>query len=344
MSLINQMLNELERRGAGELPVEQAVRAVPVLPHKRRGQAFFALALLGVAGLAWQQFKAASLKVETPASPVAVLQPASASPAQAVASAPRANPPVPVKVVAPERTVVPAASAPTPQKPTVSLPTVQKPVIAKPVESAGSQDKLPVLPEPPVKQVTPQQQADHEYRQAMSAMRQGRVAEAVAGYESALRLEAGHDSARWALAGWLVENTRHDAAEQLLRDGLRLHPQHTGFAMLLARLQVERGDLALALETMNTTLPHAGQQADYRAFMAALLQRMNRHAEAIPHYQVALQQAPGSAVWLMGMAISLHAEQRNADALEIFRRAAALHTLSAELQTFVERRIAELSR
>lgn len=334
MSLINQMLNELERRGAGELPGEQAVRAVPASHGKQRGWQLAVLATLLVAGLSWGYFTAMPQPpvVGVPVADVAVALPVSV-PAQLESPALNSNPvaPAPAKSIA----AVPVR-APT--------PAVNISEVRKPEESSKVRETQAVVTEAPLKQITPPQQADHDYRQAMSAMRQGRVAEAVAGYESALRLDAGHDNARWALVGWLVENKRHEDAEWLLREGLKLHPRHTGFAMLLARLQVEANDLAQALETMNTTLPHAGQQADYRAFMAALLQRMNRHAEAIPHYQIALQHAPDSAVWLMGMAISLQAEQRNADALEIFRRAAALHTLSAELQTFVERRIAELSR
>ena len=118
--------------------------------------------------------------------------------------------------------------------------------------------------------------------------------------------------------------------------------KHSGFAMLLARLQVERGALPLALETLHKTLPYAERQADYQAFVAALLQRQNNHLEAINHYKTAVQLTPNSGVWQMGLGISLHALKRNEEARDAFRRALDTGSLSADLQAFVEQRLKEL--
>ncbi len=214
-----------------------------------------------------------------------------------------------------------------------SSPPVSAPVSA--VVPAGSVDKQ-------VKQVSVQQQADNEFRRASGLMQQGRINEAIAGYEAALQLDAGHDTARQAMLGLLLENKRNADAERVLQDGLKHNPKHNGFAMLLARLQVERNELALALDTLQKTLPYAYQQADYQAFIAALLQRQNRHNEAILRYQIALQLSPNSGVWLMGLGISLQAVQRNEEARDAFKRAIESRTLSAELQAFVEQRLKEL--
>ena len=204
-----------------------------------------------------------------------------------------------------------------------------------PAEPVGGVDKQ-------IKQVNVQQQADNEFRKAGGLMQQGRIDEALAGYEAALRLDAGHDEARQALVGLLLKNKRNADAESVLQDGLKHNPRHSGFAMLLARLQVERDALSLALDTLQKTLPYADQQADYQAFVAALLQRQNRHKEAITHYQVALQLSPNSGVWLMGLGISLQAVQRNEEARDAFKRAIESGNLSAELQAFVRQRLKEL--
>lgn len=335
MSLINQMLNDLERRGAGELPTgEPVVRAVPQAPQPRRGGRHWLWVLLASAGAAgWYGYTTRLLPNPPDVSPALPV-------AQLAASAPLAVAPESVPKPVPKPRLVAQPVTP-PQSPVQTRPTVPKPVV-QPVanESVIAASAVAV----PLKQVTPQQQADHEFRQALAAAKQGRTAEAVAGYETALRLDATHDEARWALAGWLIETKRHEDADQLLHEGLKLHPRHTGFAMLRARLQVERNELTQALETLTASLPYVGQQADYRAFMAAVLQRLNRHDEAVAHYRVALQQMPESAVWRMGEGISLQATQRNAEALESFRRAAVARTLSPELQAFVERRISDLSR
>ena len=114
------------------------------------------------------------------------------------------------------------------------------------------------------------------------------------------------------------------------------------FAMALARLQVERGDIATAVDTMQASAPAARDSPDYLAFHAALLQRQARHREAVEQYEAALAMAPGSGLWQMGRAISLQALNRNTEAADAFRRAKAANTLNAELTEFVNQRLAQL--
>lgn len=191
-------------------------------------------------------------------------------------------------------------------------------------------------------QLSPQQQADNEYRRAYQLMRQGRNTEALAGYEAALQLDAGHEQARQSMVSLLLEKKRNAEAERALQEGLTNNPQQTSFAMLLARLQAERNALPLALDTMLKTLPYAEKQPDYLAILAALMQRQNRHKEAIEYYRKALQFKPQAGVWLMGLGISLHAEQQNADAREAFKHALDSNTLNAELQAYVTQQLKEL--
>ncbi|HEU0219916.1 MAG TPA: tetratricopeptide repeat protein [Gallionella sp.] len=191
----------------------------------------------------------------------------------------------------------------------------------------------------PMKHISLVQQADAEFHKAAALMQQGRIADAVAGYEAALRLDAGHDAARQALVALLLEGKRGVDAERVLQEGLKNRPNHVNFAMLLARLQVERGAVEQATVTLEKTLPYADRQADYQAFFAALLQRQNRHKEAITHYQIALQFVPDNGIWLMGYGISLQAAQRADDARDAFRRSLESNTLNPELQAFVQQKL-----
>ena len=241
------------------------------------------------------------------------------------------------------------------------------PVRAKPPATAGRQkrSKAASLPAPvtgggasgveigvvPVqnggvdKQFKPlsvQQQADNEFRRANGLMQQGHIDEALAGYEAALQLDAGHEAARQAMAVLLLQKKRNADAERVLQDGLKHNIKHRGFAMLLARIQLERDASWSALLVLQKTLPYAERQADYRAFVAALLQRLNRHKEAVAHYRAAVQLAPDSGVWWMGLGISLQALQRNEEARAAFNRALASHTLNADLQAFVAQQLKEL--
>jgi len=187
-----------------------------------------------------------------------------------------------------------------------------------------------------------QQQAENELHKAAELMRQGHVNEALAGYEAALQLDANLDTARQAMIGLLLENKRNSEAERVLREGLKSNPKRSDYAMLLARLMVERDASWSALLVMQKTLPYAERQADYQAFLAALLQRMNHHQEAVNHYKVAVQLAPSSGLWLMGMGISLQATQHNDEARDAYRHALESRSLSAEMQAFVAQRMKEL--
>jgi len=191
-------------------------------------------------------------------------------------------------------------------------------------------------------QISLKQQADNEFHRAYELMQLGRNSEAQTGFETALRLDAGHEAARKSLVSLLLEKRRNADAEHVLQDGLQNNLQNTGFAILLARLQVERNDLAQALATMQKSLPYAQQQADYQAFVAALLQRQNRHKEAISYYEKAVQLKPDSGVWLMGLGISLRAEQRKDEARDAFKHALETRTLNAELQAYVNQQLKEL--
>jgi MSHA biogenesis protein MshN len=70
-----------------------------------------------------------------------------------------------------------------------------------------------------------------------------------------------------------------------------------------------------------------------------LLQREGKHKEAAEHFQVAVQLAPNSGIWLMGYGISLQALERNDDAKKSFQQALDTNTLSPELTAFVQQKI-----
>jgi len=411
MSLINQVLKDLDKRGAGNAIGEATVRVV----HARSRLSAFRLVALGAAGMLL--VLAAAWTLWQPR------QPPAARPVAIAAVQPAAQLPVSQPAVAPVQIKLPRISGVNPDlipamrsaqkitihgsnfsegasvtlheqggriyanRPVLSLtaeqivfkanfgtaqhgwgvevlnadgassglyplafkappPTAQNQTVATSGKAVPPRAMAGAVAEAGVSkqatQLSLQQQADNEFRRAYQLMREGRNSEAVDGYEAALKLDAGHELARQSLVGLLLEKKRNADAERVLQDGLQNNPRQTGFAMLLARLQVERDALPLALETLQHTLPYAEKLADYQAFVAALLQRQNRHQEAVDYYRKALQLKPQSGVWLMGMGISLRAEQRNTDARDAFKRALETNTLGAELQAFVTQQLKEL--
>ena len=116
---------------------------------------------------------------------------------------------------------------------------------------------------------------------------------------------------------------------------LSLNPRQPREAMVLARLQVERGDLQAAIVTLEGVSAYAGADAGYFSFLAAVFQRASRHEEAAKQYRNALALMPRNAIWMMGLGISLKALGDRDGAKDVVGRAAATGTLSPELQAFV---------
>ena len=145
-----------------------------------------------------------------------------------------------------------------------------------------------------------------------------RTHEALEGFRAALNLFPGYHGARQALVALLVEGKAGAEAERLLQEGIQLAPEQIGFAMTLARLQLDRGDGPGAIATLQGSLAHAQASPDYyAAFLAALLQQQQgRHDQAIEQFQASLKARPTTGVWWLGLAISLQAVNRGPEAQE----------------------------
>ena len=231
-------------------------------------------------------------------------------------------------------------------RPAVSVRSVSPPVerlLPAPQTRLGSPAVAPDNPSIDKRvPATVRDQAEGEYRRAVSLVNQGRVSESMDVLRNALALDSRHEPARQTLVALLVEHRRMDEAVAVLQEGLNLHPSNSDFAMLLARILVDRQDISGALAVLQKYAPAAGTKADYHGFAAALHQRMGQHREAIDEYQTALRLSPQSAVWWVGLGISQEASERRKEALESFRRARATGRLNGDLLAYVDQRLRQL--
>ena len=405
MSIINQMLRDLEKRRPQSATVSPQGIAGNVLPapvmtitkHRSLHTALWALSLLAIGLSAGVMIlRPATLDGMMSMTSLASMMPgASATPHQPIPASPvtsdhsRSNS-EPLSLVTPApalvandnnvtalsvpqpTTVTPAlqpSSAPTPksvatlntaslqsstleQEPQPVTPAPQVPLPANQANVARQETADATIPSKHIKEITPPQQAENEYRKAVELLQQGQMTRTMEGLAQALQLDASHVAARQTLVGLLVEAKRFNEAEQRLQEGLKVdveaNANRPALAMMLARLQVERSDARAGLDTLQRTLPdipeNAVEYANYQAFLAALLQRDGQHADAIEHYLQALRKTPQSGVWLIGIGISLQAENRLQDAQEAFQRATTSNTLSPELLAFVEQRLKQIKR
>ena len=249
---------------------------------------------------------------------------------------PKPAPPVEAKaapVVEPKPVPVAVAAVPPPKA--EALPPAEKQP-ARPVAVAADSR--------PQKSVSPQQLSENLYKQSVSLVQQGKTSEARDTLRQSLEAAPRNVAARQMLVGLLVESGNGDAAMALLRDGLKIQPEQGGLSINLARLQLEKADTAGAMATLEQGLPAVGDDPQYHAFYAAMLQRASRHDEAVKHYLAALRTDPSMPNWLVGIGISLQATGKESDAIEAFQRAKDSGQLPAQLLAFVDQRLGQLRR
>ena len=377
MSLINKMLQDLDKRGgAGDGAVHsQELKAVPAPERDRRplilaGAGVAAVAVLAAGGWYGWQYWQSHRAPPAPVPKVVLNQP----PPGAASAPPPAHIAGTAKPVAPELAATPvsaadpaAESAPKSAgaaqlegRPTKSVPAraaAAAPSSSVAVDDAGASKPRRPAPDSEAhrperkpsqaegvsrRELTPKFESDGAYRRALVALQEGRLSVAMADLERALEIDPRNEAARQTYVSLLLENKRTDEAIRQLRLSLGIDPRQPGLAMVLARLQLERG--GPALETLMATLPYAGNSADYQAFLAGVLQREQRHAEAARYYRDALQLAPGNGVWWMGLAISLQADQHLPEAREAYTRARAAVGMTPELLAFIDRKLEQLGR
>lgn len=352
MSLINQMLQDLAQREPTQINALQQIPLRTVSARRKSIPIWIWIAIVGIAsanglGWLWWQYQ------PTPS------HPATTRPAQTALAATIVNPvaiapvsaPTPPVAPLPETIVATPAPAATNYSATALTPTLNLSMSMS--KSIGTPHPLPTKPantiEAPqyaassinkqIKPLTNVQLAENEYRKALAFAQQGRINEAMESFTQALTLDPHHHGARLTLIGLLIGNKRMAEAERRLQEGLQLDIDQTDLALVLARVQIERNAVNDAIATLERSLPYAAEQADYHAFLAALLQRAGRQKAAIEHYVIALKKSPQSGLWWMGLGISLQADNQPDKAREAFSRAKLSNNLSPDLLAFVNQQL-----
>ncbi len=255
------------------------------------------------------------------------------APAPAAKPAPK---PQPLPKAKPAVAAKPATPAPAP-KPVIrkSAPGESLPAAAPADEGQASVNKheLPL---------TPAQKAQASYQRAMALLQDGNTTAAEQALRDALIDDPAHRASREALATLLSRAGGRAEARQVLASGVAANPHDSRLAELYAHMLVEDNDIAQAADVLAAALPSAARNPQYHAFLAALDQRLERHAEAVKGYRRALAVRPQQGVWWMGLGISLRALGRNQEAAAAFRRALLARDVGGNVRAYVEGQLRQL--
>lgn len=372
MSLINKMLQELDRRHARAAPQGQTLHPeVRPVHAARSGPEWFwrVIAALMLVAAVWTLWVVYQMQPRSVATELALR--ASDNSRRQSGSAPLATAPAVVAQVEPPAVQAPPTpvlvAAPAPEKlaapiellrlaltiDTPLAPRSARPVKAVPTAGPVAQGKKPASRQKPANTAPvrvekreraglPEDRAEAAFRRAAQMLERGRVADAEQALLSALRAYHAHQAARQTLIALYIEQGRIDDARGQLEEGLAVNPAYSPFAVALARIHVDQRGYARALQVLDQASAAGQGSVDYHVLRGAVLQRMARHSEAAGAYRLALGAGLQSGASWVGLGISLDALGRRPEAAEAFRRGVASGSLAAEVRAYAEQRVRQL--
>ncbi len=357
MSLLNDVLRDLQSRGASEADPLSGLAPV-ALAQPRAHRRTRVVVLLGVVTAAagilfWQPVTsdADSAPVAwAPATlPMTVQQPHAGETVAATRAGietpipddmPRRADPVPAAASAPG---VLAQPEPAPQA------AVPRQADAPPrSEAALHADAQPQPAAPPTTMIVRRDSdatggvADGLIERGLRAMRARNYSAAEQFFRSAVAADAGDTTAWRYLYGAQSAAPNPGAAEQTLRHALASAREPAAIAKLYARLLIDRGETGAAIRLLQEYRPPAASDTELDAFLAALLQQQGRFAEAGEIYSKLLEADQRPGAWWVGLALSSDSLGDSAAALAAFQRALLADALEPSLARYARRRIAEL--
>ena len=187
--------------------------------------------------------------------------------------------------------------------------------------------------------LTPQQEAEHAYRDALTLARSNRDQAALAKLKTCLAFDPTHAAGRELMAKTQLRLGNWRAAQTTLEQGLERSPNNRNFLYLLARIYSSHNqhDAALALLEKSNSGSH---DANLIALKAALYQHAKRHSEAAASYRQAISLRPSEGRLWLGMGISLEAQQDWRGAKSAYEQALQYIGPNDTLQNYLRQRLA----
>ncbi len=149
---------------------------------------------------------------------------------------------------------------------------------------------------------------------ARRAIARGHHQQAERGLRQLLEEQPDHDEARGLLASDLVRRNRLSAAIDLLEQGLGGGREPARFAYRLGRILIEQGQVEQARNVLEAHAPPPERDPDFQQLLAAAHRQAGDHVAAEAAYRRLTEIAPQRAAAWVGLGVSLEALDRVSDA------------------------------
>lgn len=344
MSLINQMLKDLEKRHAMRSSnSEQTLKNVSAVSLNNNSHKMFWINLLIACifvtlavGLLITKHHQHQLRKKIPSLPAIPI-------ASQVTKNIQQNIPKQTNI---ESTLPPISFDFMPAITTTTKSTIPIPLIHVPLPTTQSNIPTPTTQtnhgslNKTIVPLTPDQQADQQYQMALDLLEQNRVAEAMQLFQQLISQMPNYSPAREALAALLIKQGQNDMADQLLTAGLQLQPNYLPFIKLKARVLIDESQFDSALVLLEQAAPDINNMdQDYSALLADLYQRLNQPLKAAIVYHHLTDLQPDNGNWWMGLGMAFVKANKPRAALEAFQKALITGNLDTASQVYVNNQL-----
>jgi len=218
-----------------------------------------------------------------------------------------------------------------------------KPVVEVSPQQVASVPKNQVPAPSVAKNVTAVSPDKQAYEQGLKQLKRVDYVAAKKSFSHALELNPSLLAARLYLAQLLQKQNQVDQAQQLLQQGLVLHPASYKLRKELARLYLQQQQHLVAIELLTTKpLPAVAQDLEYFALLAVLQQEDGQFSAAAVTYEYLLQVRSNDPLWWFGLALAHDQGGNYEQARQAYQQAVALPHLETKLRKYCNNRLQQL--
>lgn len=308
MSLINQMLKDLERkqqqldsRGQQALQGLFATSGKTMLPSAKTWLAL-SLCLFSIAAIVWVV---------------------------------KSTPEVPAK----ETTPAPAIVA-TPQVPLTPLAEKFEPVIEYQTTQQTQLAPPPSIESAPVRQG--KQEKQQRFESINQLLSQERYPEAQQALAELIEAYPDYLLPRMTLSKLFIKRGELDKAQQVLQAALKHYPKNLSLTVLHIRVLIEQGKSEQALAQINQAKQYHPNTAELNALRAVIYTQNEQPKLAAQIYQQLIVQQPHVGDWWVGLAITLEELTKPNEAMAAYQRGLESPRLKPQLQVYATNRLNQL--
>jgi len=338
MSLLNQVLQDLEKRNVQNIPEQPSLNNIkassPVPQTKWRY--FVLLIIVFIIILALFVFNSKEPKVlSTQVSPSPALPKAKLQQKPVITTSKAIHKQSSKKVITVEKKVKPVIKKKqtTQPKATNNVKEPEKKSLTALLKSTKSSAKKVAEP------LNNNQLAQSLFK---SALKQHKLTEKQIKLQQVLKLNALHIDARLHLANTLLQQGLTKQAEIILKQGNLLVPQNIQLINLHSQLLLQQKKTDTALSILQQVDSNYIQDETYLGLLAAAYQQKNNFVKSIEIYQQLLSINAEKAEYWLGLAIAYENQTEKQKALYAYQQALNKNTLKTAIVSYIKQRISIL--